>query len=228
ARRAHARTDRRRIGERPRLLRESFRAELRVLARSGSEPGVERQPGDEPRESVERVSRGRLPRPRRERRPLLGPPGGLHVRAVQRDLRDVRGRERRRDDDAPLSARDDGAAARVRRYLRVGVPRDHARRPAHADARRALAQSIRWRPVIAKAIPATAPPSAVAVTSFQNMHVAPQPGVASDTRLSGNTMRKPTSGPRRYHGGGQRVIPTMNPMRSRAVYQPQTAIAPRM
>jgi pimeloyl-ACP methyl ester carboxylesterase len=40
-------------------------------------------------------------------------------------------------------------------------------------------------------------------------HGKPQPGVARQTRLSGQSVRKPTSGPRRYQRGGQYVMPTM-------------------
>jgi hypothetical protein len=71
-------------------------------------------------------------------------------------------------------------------------------------------------------------PMAVPVTRFQSMHGAPQPGVASDTSVSGSMTRKPTSGPRRSHGRGQCVMPTKKPISDRATYQPQTATLPLM
>ena len=75
---------------------------------------------------------------------------------------------------------------------------------------------------------ATENPTADALTSFQNMQTGPQVGVASETNPSGKSIRRPQSGPRTYHCGGQVVMPTRNPINMRALYQPQTATAPRM
>ena len=83
-------------------------------------------------------------------------------------------------------------------------------------------------PVIQNARPPTTmSPSDVAVVSFQNMQTGPQVGTESDMIPGGSIIKKPQSGPRRYQRGGQHVIPTMKPIRKRAVYQLQTATAPR-
>src|SRR4029077_14158067 len=77
------------------------------------------------------------------------------------------------------------------------------------------------------AIPPTVAPITDPVTSFQNIQVPPQPGVASATKQTGNIASNPQRGPRMYHLGGQLVTPTSNPMSSRAEDQPPTAMLPR-
>jgi len=84
------------------------------------------------------------------------------------------------------------------------------------------------RPVKRRAPVADSAPMPVPVTRFHSMHGAPQPGVASDTKVSGNITRNPTSAPRRHHGRGQCVMPTKKPISERATYQPQTAMLPSM
>jgi hypothetical protein len=69
-------------------------------------------------------------------------------------------------------------------------------------------------------------PIEIAVVSFQNMQTGPHVGTASDMIPGGSIIRKPQSAPRRYQRGGHQVIPTMNPISRRAVYQLHTAIAP--
>src|SRR5215468_1434478 len=77
-------------------------------------------------------------------------------------------------------------------------------------------------------MPPIASPITEPVTMFQNIQVPPQPGVASATNPTGRRASAPQSGPRRYQRSGHVVVPTRKPIRSRAVYQPQTAMLPRI
>ena len=72
-------------------------------------------------------------------------------------------------------------------------------------------------PVAAYATPATTVPITDPVTRFQNIHVPPQPGVASTITVGGKSMRRPQIGPRRNQRSGQLVIPTRNPTTQRAL-----------
>src|SRR5439155_24977208 len=78
------------------------------------------------------------PRPRWERRSLLGAAGRLHLRPVQRAVRDADRVNGGSVHHAQLPAPDERPAARLRGYLRLGLSADHAGRAAHADARRPL------------------------------------------------------------------------------------------
>jgi hypothetical protein len=76
----------------------------------------------------------------------------------------------------------------------------------------------RWSLLVtSRAAPATSIPTPAPEVTFQNIHVPPQPGVASAISPTGSIITMPHSGPRRYHWGGQRVMPTSSPMVRRAL-----------
>src|SRR5262249_49601208 len=126
------------VGKRTCVLRVTGPGELRLLAGPGSEPGVEREPRHEPGEPGEQLPGRRLPRSRFGGHALLGPADRLHVRVVRQALRDAGGDDGRPDDDAPVSADDDRPRTRLRGYVCVRLPDDHAGRAADLDAGREL------------------------------------------------------------------------------------------
>jgi hypothetical protein len=68
-----------------------------------------------------------------------------------------------------------------------------------------------------RATPATAKPVSVAVVRFTRSHGQPQPGIANEISVSGNTDKKPHIGPRTHHAKGHVVVPTQKPISIRAL-----------
>jgi len=60
------------------------------------------------------------------------------------------------------------------------------------------------------------------------MQGAPQPGMARETSVRGNSTRKPIRGPRSHQAPGHLAIPIQKPIAERARNQAQIAVLPSM